>query len=183
MHSFLLPHKQPLFRDNLKKEFWLKAVPDSYMTLRTLADQRASIGGRTNFELESLDFGEQFMISNALVVPQFSDDDNILPHAVDVSKRDHSEGLHISVVPERGRVDVLSGQSDKLLLTVLEKLEYADPEEPNYVLTGLEPITSGGMVDRNSCSSVSLSALRVKVEPPDKVDCDCSKLKACNQRS
>ena len=34
------------------------------------------------------------------------------------------------------------------------------------------------MVDRNSCSSVSLSALRVKVESPVKVNCDCTKLKA-----
>ena len=167
-----------LISDNLRKELELKAIPDSSVTIRTLADQRLSIGGRTNFELESLDSGEQFMISDALAVPQFLDDARILPHAVDVSELDHFEGVHIPVATERGSVDVLIGQSDKLLLTVLEEREGADPEEPNYVLTRLGPIASGGMVDGNSCSSGSLSALRVKVESPVKVHCDCTKLKA-----
>ena len=148
------------------------------MTIRTLADQRVSIGVTTNFELESLDFGEQFVISDALVVSQFLDDANILQHAVDVSELDHFEGVHIPVVPERGRVDVLIGQSDKLVLTVLEEREGAYPEEPNYVLTRLGPIVSGGIVDRNFCFSGSLSALRVKVESPVKVNCDCTTLKA-----
>ena len=140
-----------LISDNLKKELELKAVPDSSVNIRTPADQRLSIGGRTNFELELVDSGEQFMISDALVVPQFLDDAEILPHVVDISELDHFEGVHILVAPKRGHVDVLIGQSDKLLLTVLEEREDADPEEPNYVLTRLGPITSGGMVDRNSC--------------------------------
>ena len=98
--------------------------------------------------------------------------------SVNVSKLDYFEGVHIPVAQERGRVDVLIGQSDKLLLTVLEERERVDPEESNYVLASLEPIASGGTVDKNSCSSQSLSALRVKVESPVKVNCDCTRLKA-----
>ena len=95
---------------------------------------------------------------NALVVPQFSDDENILPHAVDVSGLEHFVGVHIPVAPERGRMDVLIGQSDKALLTVLEEREGVDSEEPNYVLTRLGPIASGGRASGNICSSGSLSA-------------------------
>ena len=87
-----------------------------------------SIGSKSNFELKSLDSGEQFMKNDALVVPQFLDDANILPHAaVDVSELDHFEGVHFSFTPEKGCEDVVIAQSDKLLLTVLEESEGADP--------------------------------------------------------
>ena len=129
------------------------------MTLRTHADKTVPIKGRANFDLESLSMGEQFKINNALVVPPISDDENILPHAVDISGLEHFVRVHTPVAPEWGRVDVLIEQSDKALLTVLEERDGADPEEPNYVLTRLEPITSGGRAGRNFCSSRSLSAL------------------------
>ena len=77
--------------------------------------------GRTAFKLESLHTGEKFVIENALVVPQFSDDDSTLPHSVDVTELKHFQGTHIPVAPERNRIDVLIGQSDKLLLSVLEE--------------------------------------------------------------
>ena len=40
-----------LISDNLKKELELEAVPDSTVTLRTLADQKVCCGGRTDFKL------------------------------------------------------------------------------------------------------------------------------------
>ena len=48
------------------------------------------------------------------------------------------------------------------------------PEEPNYVLTRLGPIASGGRV---SASSGSLSALRVQVESYEDAACECVKLR------
>ena len=74
------------------------------------------------------------------------DDAHTLPHAVDTSTLEHFDGVHIPVAHDRRRVDVLIGQSDKSLLTVLEEREDMDPEEPNYVLTRLGSITSGGRV-------------------------------------
>ena len=82
---------------------------------------------------------------------------------MDVSGLEHFVGVHIPVAPERGRVDVMIGQSDKALLTVLEEREGVNPEEPNYVLTRLGSIASGGRAGGNFCSSGSLSALRVNV--------------------
>ena len=136
------------------------------------------IGSRTTFELESLDSGEQFMISDAFVVSQFLDDANVLSRAVNVNELDHFKAVHIPVAPERGRVDVLTEQSDNLLLIVLKECKGADPERPNYVFMRPRLIASGSMVDKNSSFPGSLSALRVKAELPVEVDCDSTRLKA-----
>ena len=102
-------------------------------------------------------------------MPQFSDDVGLstLPHAVDTSTLGHFDGVHIPVAPERKRIDILIGQSDKALLTVLEERESGDPDEPNYALTRLGLIASGGRVDRNVDFSNSVTALKVNVGPPE----------------
>jgi len=91
----------------------------------------------------------------------------------------HFDGVHIPVIPGRERVDVLIGQSDKSLLTVFEEREGVDPEEPNYVLTRLGPIASGGRVAGNRNLN-SLTALRVILESPAEEVCGCEKLKSEN---
>ena len=44
------------------------------MTIRTLANQRVITEGRTDFNLQSLINGEEFAIKDAIVVPEFLDD-------------------------------------------------------------------------------------------------------------
>ena len=117
-------------------------------------------------------------VAYAQLDTQFSDDEKIIPHAVDVSGLEHFVGVHIPVAPERRRVDVLIGQSDKALLAVFEERESVDPEEPNYVLTRQGPIASGGRASGNLCSSGSLSVLRVNVN--SSVENDYNKLKEEN---
>ena len=144
--------------------------------IRTLADGTVPSGGRTDFVIELLYTGEDFDIKDALVVPQFSNDEGTLPHAVDITTLEHFNGVQIEVVPERKRIDILIGQSDKTLLAVLDEYEGADPEEPNYVLTRLVPVVSGGRVSSAAHKS-SLSTLRVQTSNADCSPCDCSKLK------
>ena len=151
-----------LISDNLMKELGLNSTPDPTVTIRTLADQRVTTEGRTDFNLQSLSSGEEFAIKDAIVVPEFLDDKATLPHAVDTSSLGHFDGVEIPLAPDRDRIDVLIGQSDKALLAVLEEREGADPEEPNYVLTRLGPVASGG---RAPSESNSVSAFRVSVEP------------------
>ena len=122
--------------------------------------------------MQSLDNGDKFAIFGALVVPYFSDDQNILPHGVAVTTLKHFEGVEIPVITNRKRVDILIGQSDKALLTVLEKREGA-PNEPNLVFTRLGPATSGGRVHS---SSDSLQALRVQTIPVESNCVSCNKL-------
>ena len=66
------------------------------------------------------------------------------------------------------------GQSDKLLLTVLEEREGLNPDEPNYVLTRLGPIASGGYASSGSHPPQSL-----KVSECVGV-CNCQQLKLEN---
>ena len=127
-----------LISDNLIKELGLETVPDPTITLRTLADQKVASGSRTNFKLKSLFNGEQFGIYDALVVPQFNDNKNTLPHAVDTYALEHFDGVEIPVAPERERVDVLIGQSDKALLTVLEEREVRTRKNRILYLLGLD---------------------------------------------
>ena len=84
-----------LISEALKDELGLQAVPDPAITVRTLADQTATCLGRTDFTLQSLDNGDKFAIFNAIVVPYFSDDENTLPHGVDVTTLKHFEGVEI----------------------------------------------------------------------------------------
>ena len=59
-----------LISDDLKSELGLKVTPDPAVSLRTLADLPVTSGGRTNFELESLQSGEKFMVRDAHCGPQ-----------------------------------------------------------------------------------------------------------------
>ena len=99
-------------------------------------------------------------------MPQFSDDENTLPHGIDTSRLEHFEGVHIPVVPDRRHVHVLIGQCDKTLLTILEERESIDPEEPNYVLTRLGPIASGRRIGSMSKFSDPLSTVRINIGSP-----------------
>jgi len=163
-----------LISANLKSELGLITFLDPNVNIRTLADDTVAIEGRTNFKLESLHTGEEFIVNDAFVVPQFTDDVNTLPHAVDTSVLKHFDGAVVPVAPDRRQIDILIGQSDKQLLTVLDEREGANPEEPNYVLTRLGPIASGGKVP---AVSTSLSALRVQVNSSADSECECTKLR------
>ena len=92
---------------------------------------------------------------------------------MDTSKLKHFHGVEISVIPERKCVDILIGQSDKALITVVKELEGSNSNEPNLVITRLGPIASGGRVQG---SSKSVRALRVETICADP-DCRlCDKL-------
>ena len=165
-----------LISENLKDELGLKALPDSTVKIRTFADCTVDSGGRTNFVFESLYSGEEFTNKDALVVPEFPDDDHSLPHAVDTAAFEHFSGVEFHVVPGCRRIDILIGQSDKTLLTVLDECEGTDPEEPNYVLTRLGPVASGGRILATAHQN-SLSSLRVQTTNPGNSVCECSELK------
>ena len=123
-----------LISENLKNELRLESTPDPSVMIRTLADGTVPIGGRTDFVIESL--YEDFDIEGALVVPQFSNDEGTLPHAVDITTLEHFNGEQIEVVPERKRIEILIGQSDKTLLAILDEYGSANPEELITYLPG-----------------------------------------------
>ena len=78
------------------------------------------------------------------------------------------------MISKRKSIDVLIGQSDKLLFTVLEEREGLNPDKPNYILTRLGPIASGGYASSSSHPPQSL-----KVSECVGV-CNCQQLKLEN---
>jgi len=113
-------------------------------------------GSLTSFELQLLLDDKIYTVNDALIVPEFVDDkgEACLPHSVNVAHLEHFKAIEIPIVPERKNKDILIGQTDNGLLTVLEEREGGDPDDLNYVLTGLGLITSGGRVDANSWSLI-----------------------------
>ena len=102
------------------------------------------------------------------------EDEGALPHSIDVKHMKHFKGVEIPTLSGRKSIDILIGQNDKLLLAVLEEREGSNSEEPNYVLTRLGPIASGGCVH---AGSKSLSNLKVQTNQNCK---DCELLKREN---
>ena len=88
-----------LISESLKNELELDTKRDSTVTIRTLSEQTADIQGRTEFKMQSLYSGEDFLIENALVVPNFSDEENILPHAIDTAGLENFVDVDIPVIP------------------------------------------------------------------------------------
>ena len=156
---------------SLMEEFGLVASKSSEIHIRTLANEFTPCRGVVNFELESLTTGERFDVENALVVPELVDDDCVLPHSVDTSGLEHFDGVNIPTLSYKRCIDILIGQTDKFLLTVLEEREEIRPEDPKYVLTRLGPIASGGCVDGRKCSERKLQTLKVNLECCNKNDC------------
>ena len=124
-----------------------------------------SCKGLTKFNLESLSSGENFAIKDALVVPEFVDNEDTLPLCINASDLKHFNGVEIPTLPHRKNIDILIGQSAKAFLTVLEERESLNFDEPNLVLTRLGPVASAGRMD--ACSA-SIQNRRMEV-----VSCHC----------
>ena len=128
----------------LSKKRRLEVISNCSITIRTLGDQPSICTGETNFTLQSVINNDQFEIENAFVVPQFSDDESTLLHAVNTRVFSHFKGVKIPVLTHRKSVDILVGQSDRVLFTVLKEQEGRSPNDPSLVFTRLGPIASGG---------------------------------------
>ena len=155
-----------LISEGLRNELDLETVKDPSVTIKTLSDHTAITEGRTDFSLESLYTGEEFSVKNALVVPNFTDDESVLPHSVNMAGLDNFNDVEIPTIPERKCIDVLISQADKGLLTVLHESENVDPNKPNYVLTKLGPIASGGRV---SAATNAYTSLKINLN----ANCGC----------
>ena len=91
---------------------------------------------------------------------------------MNVDKLDHFQGVTISVIARRKSIDILIGQTNKSLLTVLEERESKHPDHPNDVLTRLGPIASGGRLGlrQSVCQN-----FRIQVDR-DCDGCECEQL-------
>ena len=75
-----------LISKSLRDELGLATKTNHTITIRTSAEQTMRSGGLTNFEIESLSNKETFAIKNALLIPDFIDDENVLLHDANTLK-------------------------------------------------------------------------------------------------
>ena len=136
-----------LISERLCNELGLKRKVNASTAIRTRGDCTTKCNGHSDFDLTSLADGNTLGIKGALIVSNFEVDENTLPHRIDTFKHSHFRGVQISVISYRKSVDLLIGQSDKFPLNVLEEREGFNSNEPNYVLTRLGPMASGGRMD------------------------------------
>ena len=90
----------------------LAAKTNHALATRALAKQTMPSDGFTNFEIELLSNKKTFSIKNALVVLDFVDDENVLPHAVNTQKLAHFKKVKIPAFLQRQRIDILIGQTN-----------------------------------------------------------------------
>ena len=133
-----------LISERLSNELGLKLKDSPAITICRLTEESTPASGVVQFNLESLTTKKLFAVKDAVVVPGFIDDERVLPHDINTANLEHFKGVEIPTIPEVNSVDILIGQPHKSLLTVLEERKGARSEEPNYVLTRLGPIASGG---------------------------------------
>ena len=159
-----------LVSERLKNELGLD-VRDESVVIRTLADQTTKSGGFTHFDLQSLADDRVYHVHDALIVPNFTEESACLPHAVKVAHLKHFLDVNIPTIPDRNKIDILIGQSDKELLVVLDEREGSNPVEPSFVLTRLGPIASGGRGAENQFMT------RRALVADNQATCECERLR------
>ena len=90
-------------------ELGLKCNVKASTAIRTLGDFSTKCNGHSDFDLTSLANGKTYGIKGALIVYNFEDDENTLPHRIDTSKFNHFRGVQIPVISYRKSVDLLIG--------------------------------------------------------------------------
>ena len=133
-----------LVSDRLVNKLDLNVNTDHVLNSRTLAEQTIKSAEFTELKLQSLATNQVFEIKDALVVSNFMDDEGALPHSENVRNLNHFKGVEIPVISHRKSIDILIGQTNKLLLTVLTEREGLAQDESNLVITRLGPVASGG---------------------------------------
>ena len=82
-----------LTSERLCNELGLKRNVNASTAIRTLGDFTTKCNGHSDFDLISLADGKPYGIKGALIVSNFEDDENTLPHCIDTPKLSHFRGV------------------------------------------------------------------------------------------
>ena len=108
-----------LVSEKLAHELDLNVNTHHALNIRTFAKQTTKSARFTKFKLQSLTTNEVFEIKDALVVLNFMDDEGALPHLVNARNLNHFKGIEIPLISHCKSIDILIGQTNNLLRTVL----------------------------------------------------------------
>ena len=77
----------------------------------------------TNLDLQSLFSNEMFELSNVVTNSAWQDDVKTLPHRQNLNSFSHFEDVELYELPDNDTVDLLIGNDNAFLMTVLEERE------------------------------------------------------------
>ena len=124
----------------------LDLIPYNQASLRivTLNGETLSHTNLFKFDLQSLFSNEMFELSNIVTNNAWQDDVETLPHRQDLNSFSHFEDVELYELPDNDTVDLLIGNDNTFLMTVLEERVGVSRCEPHAVLTPLGWLACGG---------------------------------------
>ena len=95
-------------------------------------------------DLQFLFSNEMFELSNVVTNSLWQDDVETLPHRQDLNSFSHYEDVELFELPDNDVVNLLIGNDNAFLMTVLGEREGVSRREPHAILTPLGWLACGG---------------------------------------
>ena len=102
------------------------------------------------FDLQSLFSNEIFELSNVVTNSAWQNDVETLPHKQDLNSFSHFENVELYELPDNDTVDLLIGNDNAFLMTVLEKRVGVSRCKPQSILMLLGWLACGGKFPRKN---------------------------------
>ena len=124
----------------------LNLIPYDQASFRivTLNGETLTHTNLVKFDLQSLFSNEMFELSNIVTNSAWQDDVETLPHRQDLNSFSHFEDVELYELPDNDTVDLLIGNDNAFLMTVLEERVGVSRCEPHAVLTPSGWLACGG---------------------------------------
>ena len=133
-----------LVSNKLVQELNLIPYDQASFRMVTLKGETLTHTNLVKLNLQSLFSNEMFELSNVVTNRAWQDDVETLPHRQDLNSFSHFEDVELYELPYNDTVDLLIGNDNAFLMTVLEERVGVSRCEPHAVLTLLGWLVCGG---------------------------------------
>ena len=112
-----------LILTKLVKELELKSHDSSSFRIKTMTGEKVISADLVNFDLQSLSSDQVFSLSDVVAYTPWQDDVDTLSQREGVSSYPHFQDIDLLHLPNNESVDLLIGNDNAFLVTVLEERE------------------------------------------------------------
>ena len=134
-----------LISTKLVKELELRSHDFASFRIETMTGENVISADLINFDLQSLISDEVYSLSNVVAHTRWQDDVDTLPHRQDISSYPDFQDIDLLHLPDNESVDLLIGNDNALLITVLEEREGTNNRKPHAVLSKIGWYSCGGV--------------------------------------
>ena len=131
--------------EKLITELGIRSYGKASFRIDTLVGDSLTQAELVKLNVQSLFSNKMFSLNNVVTHVPWNDDEDTLPHRQDMSSYEHFKDVEMFDLPDNSSVDLLIGNYNAFLLTVLEEREGLSRSEPHAVLTPLGWLACGGV--------------------------------------